>query len=87
MYVHVGDYFWLTTGKTFRPKEFPNASSFISNSAREMVVGGYLSLGTSILTENQGEMGRGHLSLGTIILGVDRGREVVIFCLGTIILF
>ena len=50
--IHVGEYFWLTTGKTSRPKELHNASSFISNSAREtVVVGGHLSLGTIILTE------------------------------------
>ena len=47
--IHVGEYFWLMTGKTFRPKELHNTSSFISNSAREtVVVGGHLSLGTII---------------------------------------
>ena len=35
---------------------------------------GHLSLGTIILTENQGEVGRGHLSLGTMILTVEPGR-------------
>ena len=40
-----------------------------------MVVGAHLSLRTIILTENQGQVGRGHLSLGTMILTVEPGRE------------
>ena len=37
-------------------------------------VGVHLSLRTTILTENQGQVGRGHLSLGTMILTVEPGE-------------
>ena len=89
--VHVVEYFWLMTGKTFRPKELHNTSSILLG---KWGWGSFVSRNnrTIILTENQGERGRGHLSnndsncrtrecgrghlsLGTMILGVDRGRE------------
>ena len=47
--VHVEEYFWLMTGKTFRPKELLNASSFLLGNDGG---GGLLSPRTIILTEN-----------------------------------